>query len=85
MDIIRTTDFEKQLKSLPKKALSLYQTQEKRFCENVRDPRLHLKRLEGMDGVFSFRITRAYRTLLYFKTPNIVVFFSIGHRKDIYR
>jgi len=85
MDVIRTTDFEKQLKSLPKKALGLYQTQEKRFRENTRDPRLHLKKLEGMDGVFSFRITRVYRALLYFKTPGSAVFFSIGHRKDIYR
>ena len=85
MEVIRTDDFEEALIKLPAGAKRLYAIQEKRFLADPGDPRLHLKRLRELGGVFSFRITRRYRALCYFHTDNRVVFFAIGHRKDIYR
>lgn len=85
MEVIHTSDFEKSLKILPKRTKDFYDVQEKRFRENFRDSRLHTKKLQGLDSVFSFRISREYRALFYFSSENVAIFFSIGHRKDIYR
>ena len=85
MEIFQTADFTKQLRKFPKDSLRLYMVQEKRFRENLRDPRLHMKKLQGLDGVSSFRVTRLYRVLFYFQSSDAVVFFAIGHRKDVYR
>jgi mRNA-degrading endonuclease RelE of RelBE toxin-antitoxin system len=85
MEVIHTPDFEKGLKVLPKRTKDFCIAQEKRFKENFRDSRLHMKKLQGLDSVFSFRINREYRVLFYFSAENIAVFFAVGHRKDIYR
>ena len=85
MEIFQTADFTKQLRKFPKDSLRLYMVQEKRFRENLRDPRLHMKKLQGLDGVYSFRVPRLYRVLFYFQSSDAVVFFAIGHRKDVYR
>lgn len=85
MTIVTTKDFERALDRLPAEAQSLYQNQEKRFHLDWRDPRLHVKKLRGLPGTFSFRVTRRYRVLFYFIRPEEeVVFFDIGHRKDVY-
>ena len=84
MNIVRTDDFEKMRAKLPTSIRRMYTTQENRFRKNIRDPRLHTKKLQGLDGVFSLRITRAYRALFYQHDKNTVIFFAIGHRKSIY-
>lgn len=84
MSIIKLPDFSKAFKKLPKGVQDLYHLQEKRFLVNPRDSRLHIKKLKGFDGVFSFRITRQYRVLFYFTNHSTAVFVNIGHRKDIY-
>lgn len=54
--------------------------------ENPFHPLLHAKSLEGqLSGVYSFRITRNWRALFRFATPEIVCMMDIGNRKDIYR
>jgi len=35
--------------------------------------------------MFSFRITRAYRAVLYLRASDEITLFAVGHRKDIYR
>ena len=85
MRIVKTPDFEKSYRNLEFYVRRLYDIQEERFIFNVRDPRLHIKKLKDIDGVFSFRITRNYRALFYFQNKVSVVFFDIDHRKDIYR
>lgn len=85
MEIQETADFAKQRKKLPKETERLYVVQKKRFLLNLRDPRLHMKKLQGLDGVYSFRVTRLYRVLFYFQSSEAVIFFVIGHRKDAYR
>lgn len=85
MEIIKTDDFNKTFKNLPKEIQQLYNIQEKRFKENWRDPRLHIKKVHSLDLVFSFRITRRYRAFFYFQNKETAIFFDIDHRKDIYK
>lgn len=85
MEIIRTADFERALRKLPSEIRDLNQTQEERFLRNWLDPRLHVKKVRGDDGVFSYRITRRYRGFFYFQHPQRSIFFDIDHRKDAYR
>lgn len=85
MKIIETSRFQKALRVIDKAAQTDYQHQKTIFNNNWRDSRLHVKKLVDLDGVYSFRVSRRYRVLFYFQDNQIVVFFIIGHRKDIYR
>ena len=85
MIIVKTREFEKSRAHLPTKIRDLYLIQEERFTLNPRDPRLHIKKVIDLPGVFSFRITKRYRTFFYLQNVNTAVFFEIKHRKDIYR
>jgi mRNA-degrading endonuclease RelE of RelBE toxin-antitoxin system len=84
MKIIETDDFKKDLDNLPSDIKRLYQKQKSILKENWLDPRLHIKRLRELSGVYSFRITRRFRVLFYFRNDE-AVFFKIGHRKSIYK
>lgn len=54
--------------------------------ENPFDPRLHTKQLTSeLSGLFSFRITRDWRVIFRFESPEEIVLIDIGHRKDIYK
>ena len=84
MRIKYTKDFEKSFKSLPIKIQLLFRKQESIFMKDPRDPRLHAKMLSGDTRNFSFRVTREYRVIFTFIEPEMVIFYEIGHRKDIY-
>ena len=84
MIIKKTEDFSKAFKELPPEIKKLSQRQEFIFKENWLDPRLHTKRIKELPGIYSFRITRRYRVLFYFR-DRTAIFFTIGHRKDIYK
>jgi len=83
MTIRKTGDFVHAFDKLPLSIRNLVRKQEEIFKTNWLDSRLHTKRLKELTGVFSFRITRRYRILFFFR-DNEAVFFAIGHRKDIY-
>lgn len=85
MEIVRTEEFDKAFAKLPNDAKRLYARQEKIFTANWRDPRLHIKKLKGLEYAFSLRITRRYRALFYFQNLRQAIFFDIDHRKDVYR
>jgi mRNA-degrading endonuclease RelE of RelBE toxin-antitoxin system len=85
MTVIETDDFIRARGKLPTQAQRLYTTQRARFETNLRDPRLHVKKLHGLDDVYSFRVTRNYRVLFYFHTDDAVVFFTISARKNVYK
>ncbi|MBI4268663.1 hypothetical protein HY627_02440 [Candidatus Uhrbacteria bacterium] len=85
MRIIKTKEYLRSFDPLPANIQRFAIQQEQRFEANPRDPRLHAKRIQGEDGIFSFRITRAYRGFFYFHSPDEAVFFEIDHRKDAYR
>ncbi len=84
MRIKYTKDFEKSFKSLPAKIKLLFRKQESIFKNDPRDPRLHVKMLSGNTKNFSFRVTRKYRVIFTFVESEMVIFYEIGHRKDIY-
>lgn len=53
---------------------------------NPYNPLLHSKKLSGdLTGLFSFRITRQWRVIFYFKGPDTIHVLEASHRKDIYR
>ncbi len=85
MRLIKTNDFSRIFKKLPQNIQRLYATQEKRFKENWRDPRLHIKKVRALPFAFSFRVTRRYRVFFYFQNAGTVIFFDTDHRKDIYK
>jgi len=85
MKVVTTSDFEKQRARLPARVQRFCDIQLAHFTSNHRDPRLHIKKLTDVEGVYSFRITRNYRGLFYFDFEGNAVIFAIGDRKEIYR
>ncbi len=84
MKIIKTADFEKAFRKLPRHLQQLVSQQELRFTQDPSDPRLDLKKLHGKP-YFSLRVTSRYRVLLYFIDETLAQWIDIDHRKDIYR
>jgi len=58
MNVIATDDFDRAHLKLPDDIQRLYAQQRNRFKMNWQDPRLHIKKVKGIEHVFSFRITR---------------------------
>lgn len=85
MRVVKTLEFERSLRKLPREIGRVCGRQEERLCADVRDPRLHLKKLHGLDGVYSFRVTRSYRALFFFDSAGDIILFEIDDRKDVYR
>ena len=85
MNIIRSADLERTLKTLSVDMRRFYLIQENRFKNDRRDPRLHIKKVHGLPNTFSFRVTRNFRVLFYFHTQDTTIFFAIDDRKDIYK
>lgn len=53
---------------------------------NPHDPRLHTKKLgPPLEGHLSFRITRDWRVVFRFLSPEDIFITRVKHRKDIYR
>ena len=84
MVILKTDDFLRELEKLPAGIRKIFDKQELIFEKNWLDGRLRTKRLKELAGAYSFRVTRRYRVIFYFRDKE-AVFFSIGHRRDIYR
>lgn len=54
--------------------------------KNVFHQLLHTKSLSGkLVGFYSFRITRDWRVLFKFLSPEEILLIKIGHRKNIYK
>ena len=85
MKIIHTDDFSKHLRKLSNATRGSFLSQEKRFADNPRHPSLQTKKLKDLNGVYSFRVGRSHRALFFFESNGTVVFFAVGHRKNIYR
>ena len=79
-------EFLKEYKKLPKPIQIKLADIEDRFRENPFHPELYTKKLSGkLKHLYSFRITRDYRTIFEFTSNAEVLFLSARHRKDIYR
>ena len=56
------------------------------LADNPYHPRLHAKHLSGeLAGLLSFRITREWRVIFQFASPDTIQLLRVGHRKNIYR
>lgn len=86
MILLKTRSYKKSVSFLSKKDQSLLFHQEKLLSENIFNPKLHTKKLQGFPNsrVFSFRIMRVYRGIFRLNGKDIILF-AIGHRKDIYK
>ncbi len=85
MRIIQTAEFERSLGKLSASIRRLCVAQTERLHHDRHDPRLHIKKLRGVDPVYSFRVTRSYRALFYFDHAGDLILFDIDDRKDVYR
>ena len=85
MNVAYAPQFPKMLERLPGNIQELFFKHQDIFKADWRDPRLHLKQMRGKPITFSFRITRSYRVFFYFRAPDEVTMYAIGHRKDIQR
>ena len=84
--IVYANPFLKTAKKLPKSQQSKLAQLLKILQENPFDSKLHTKALSGpLTGFYSFRITRDWRVIFQFLTPDKIKLIEIGHRKDIYR
>lgn len=86
MVLLKTKNYKKSITFLPKKDQVLVARQERLLADNIFNPKLHTKKLQGFsnDRVFSFRITRSYRGIFRLSGQDVILF-AIGHRKDIYQ
>ena len=86
MEIILEQSFLKSAKKLP---VEIKQKLSKLIAlleNNPYHPFLHTKKLVGeLAGQFSFRITRDWRVIFYFKNPETISILEVKHRRDIYR
>lgn len=56
------------------------------FRESPFHSKLHTKHLAGkLSGLYSFRITRDWRVIFQFLSPEEIQLIEAAHRKDIYR
>ena len=85
MIVTYADEFKKQFIHLPQRIKDAYRVQEDILKINVFDTRLHAKPLKNYDGLFSFRVTRAYRVLFRISENTIVICLTISHRKDAHR
>lgn len=85
MKVFYAPQFVRMLERLSRDIQELFLQQQDILKTNWRDPRLHLKQMKGRPITFSFRITRSYRAFFYFRTPDEITLYAIGHRKDIQR
>lgn len=55
------------------------------LSKNPFHPLLHTKPLTGrLAGFFSFRITRDWRVIFQFLSPDSIQLIEVGHRREIY-
>ncbi|MFH1894385.1 MAG: type II toxin-antitoxin system RelE/ParE family toxin [Patescibacteria group bacterium] len=86
ISVVYANSFLKSAKKLPKpqqnKLAQLLETLQK----NPFHLKLRTKSLTGpLTGFYSFRITRDWRVIFQFISPETIKLIEIGHRKDIYQ
>lgn len=86
LTVVYTNSFLRSARKLPKSQQNKLAQLLEILRENPFHSKLHTKTLTGpLTGFYSFRITRDWRVIFQFLTPNKVKLIEIGHRKDIYK
>ena len=87
MPTVRYSDaFLKSARKLPKKQQEKLASLIELLSKNPFHPQLHTKHLTGkLSGLYSFRITRDWRVIFQFVSPQEIELVDVANRKDIYR
>ena len=86
MQIVYDKNFLKAASALPKNIQAKLAKLLELLSQNPFHPLLHTKHLsEGLAGFLSFRITREWRVIFYFKNSNSIHLTNVAHRRNIYR
>ena len=75
----------KSLKKLPKSIQLKTDSLIDILVIDYRDARLKTKKLNTVQSLFSFRISRDYRAVIEFVDSQTIKVLDIKHRKDIYK
>lgn len=85
MYVILEQSFLKSAKKLPENIKKKLPKLVELLKQNAYHPSLHTKKLHGdLSGFLSFRITRDWRVIFYFKDQETIHVLEVNHRKDIY-
>ncbi|HEX9721906.1 MAG TPA: type II toxin-antitoxin system RelE/ParE family toxin [Candidatus Paceibacterota bacterium] len=84
---VRYSDaFLKSTRKLPKEQQEKLASLIELLQENPFHSQLHAKHLAGkLSGLYSFRITRDWRVIFQFTSPQEIELLDVANRKDIYR
>jgi len=86
VSLLYTDSFLKSARKLPKPQQNKLALLLEVLQKNPFQPKLHTKSLVGpLTGFYSFRITRDWRVIFQFLSPETIKLVEIGHRKDIYQ
>ena len=78
--------FLKSARKLPKEQQEKLASLIELLSDNPFHPQLHTKHLTGkLSGLYSFRITRDWRVIFQFVSPQELKLINVANRKDIYR
>ena len=86
MQLILEESFLKSAKKLPDNLRTKLAKFVKLLETNPYHPFLHTKKLQGnLTGFYSFRVTRDWRVIFYFRGSRTIHVLEVDNRKDIYR
>jgi len=84
--IVYSKGFLKSVKAIPKECQRKLSKLLEIFQEQPFHSLLHTKHLSGeLSGFLSFRITRDWRVIFRFESPEVIKLIRVANRKDIYR
>ncbi|PIV45340.1 MAG: hypothetical protein COS25_00310 [Candidatus Nealsonbacteria bacterium CG02_land_8_20_14_3_00_37_10] len=86
VSLLYTDSFLRSTRKLPKPQQDKLAFLLEALQKNPFHPKLHTKSLVGpLTGFYSFRITRDWRVIFQFVSPETIKLIEIGPRKDIYQ
>ena len=84
--LVYSSHFLKSARKLPKAQQNKLAKLLEIFQKNPFQSQLHSKSLSGqLSGLYSFRITRDWRVIFKFISPDEIQLVDVAHRKDIYK
>ena len=83
-EIYFSEHFKKSLKKIPYDIIESTEEIIGIMSNNYNHSKLHTKKLQGNNILYSCRVTRDYRLLFYFE-KSIIIIHTLKHRKDVYK
>jgi mRNA-degrading endonuclease RelE of RelBE toxin-antitoxin system len=83
--VSQSKEFAKRFSKLPRLVQEKIEQLIPFLLEDLRHSKLHTKKLQGTDELYSFRAGREYRILFELCGDEIILLISVKHRKDMYK